>query len=123
MTKKILVVEDSQAMRKLITSIIDSVDDVEVTEAQNGFEALRLLPRESFDLIITDINMPDINGLELLSYVRQSEKHQSIPVVIVTSEASAADRQRGMALGATDYISKPFAADALLKVINRLLGR
>lgn len=122
MTKKILVVEDSQAMRKLITSIIDGVDDVEVTEAQNGFEALRLLPRENFDLIITDINMPDINGLELLSYVRKSDKHQSVPVVIVTSEASAADRQRGMALGATDYISKPFAADALLKVINRLLG-
>lgn len=122
MTKKILVVEDSQAMRGLIASIIEGVDGADVTEAQNGFEALRLLPRDKFDLIITDINMPDINGLELLNYVRQSDKHAKTPVVIVTSEAGAADRERGMALGATDYITKPFVADAFLSIVHRLLG-
>jgi two-component system chemotaxis response regulator CheY len=122
MAKQILVVEDSQAIRGLIATLMEADADHVVTEAHDGFAALRLLPHQQFDLIITDINMPDINGLELLHYVRQSERHRNVPVVIVTSESSEQDRQRGLALGASDYLTKPFAADTFLGVVHRLLG-
>ena len=70
--RRILVTEDSATMRSLLIATIESCGDYEVIEASSGFEALRLLPREKVDLIITDINMPDINGLELISYVRKN---------------------------------------------------
>jgi two-component system chemotaxis response regulator CheY len=120
--RKILVVEDSSAMRGLIASIVDEVGDCEVVEVSNGFEALRRLPREVFALVITDINMPDINGLELLSFIRKSANSAATPVLIVTSEGSEKDRDRGIALGANAYVTKPFVADELLKTVRRLLA-
>src|SRR4051812_39440827 len=115
--RKILVVEDSPAMRGLIASIVDAVGDCEAVEVGNGFEALRRLPREVFSLIITDINMPDINGLELLSFIRKSPNSLTTPVIIVTSEGSDKDRDRGLALGANAYLTKPFAPDELLETV------
>ena len=108
-------------MRGLIASIVDEVGELEVVEVANGFEALRQLPRESFDLIITDINMPDINGLELLSYIRRSPSSKDTPVLIVTTEGSNKDRDRGLALGANAYLTKPFDASELAKTVRRLL--
>lgn len=119
--KKILIVEDSPAMRGLIASIIDEVGDCEVVEVSNGFEALRQLPRERFALIITDINMPDINGLELLSFVRKSPQSADTPVIIVTTESSETDRDRGMALGANAYLTKPFEPESLVSMVKELL--
>lgn len=120
---KVLVVEDSSAMRGFISSILDHVEGCDVIEVDNGYEALRILPREAFDLIITDINMPDINGLELLSFVRNNATYENTPVLIVTSESSERDRERGMALGANAYLSKPFAPDELRSVVRKLLGQ
>jgi len=119
---KILVVEDSSAMRGLIGSIVDRVEDCEVTEVSSGFEALRLLPRESFALIITDINMPDINGLELLSFVRKNPSYLTTPVLIVSTESSERDRAKGMALGANAYLTKPFTPEELQAAVKKLLA-
>jgi two-component system chemotaxis response regulator CheY len=120
--RKVLVVEDSPAMRGLICSIVDEIEDCEVIEASNGFEALRRLPRDTFALIITDINMPDINGLELLSFVRKGANTVTTPVLIVTSEGSEKDRDRGMALGANAYLTKPFAPEELAATVRKLLS-
>ena len=120
--RKVLVVEDSPAMRGLIASILDEIEDCEIVEVANGFEALRRLPRDTFSLIITDINMPDINGLELLSFIRKSANSIKTPVLIVTSEGSERDRDRGMALGANAYVTKPFAPEELLSTVRRLLA-
>ncbi|MCK5689896.1 response regulator [Myxococcota bacterium] len=122
MPKKVMVVEDSQAMRGLIASLVGDLDDVEVVEVASGYEALKVLPRESADLIVMDINMPDINGLELLSFVRKSPAFKNIPVVMVTTEASKEDRKRGMALGANAYLTKPFDPDDLQETVRSLLG-
>jgi len=120
----ILIVEDSSTMRALLTSALEDLDvAVKVTEAESGFEALRLLPRESFDLIVTDINMPDINGLELVSFVRNNTAYQEIPLIIVSTEGSERDRDKGVGLGADAYLVKPFEPEALRDVVRELLTR
>jgi two-component system chemotaxis response regulator CheY len=122
--QRILIVEDSETMRSLLASSLEELSvPVKVTEAASGFEALRVLPREEFDLVITDINMPDINGLELVSFVRSNERYRSIPLVIVSTEGSERDRDRGLELGADAYLVKPFDPAALCQVVSDLLGR
>ena len=120
--KKILITEDSPTMRSLLASTIESVDGYEIVEASSGFEALRLLPREKVDLIITDINMPDINGLELISYVRNNPNYSHIPLFIVSTESSEKDLEKGLALGANEYLVKPFDPDRLLELLRTYLG-
>ena len=121
---RILIVEDSATMRSLLVSALsDQGVAVKITEAASGFEALRALPRERFDLILTDINMPDINGLELVSFVKGNAAYRAIPLVIVSTEGSERDRERGLALGADAYLVKPFEPDALRDVVSGLLGR
>jgi len=115
--KKILIAEDSSTMRSLLVATIEALDGYQIVEAASGFEALRFLPRESFDLIITDINMPDINRLELVSFVRNSDAYRSIPLFIISTEGSERDREKGLALGANEYLVKPFDPSRLQELI------
>jgi two-component system chemotaxis response regulator CheY len=125
--RKILVVEDSAAARSLVRAILeepafaDEHGGCEVVEATCGFDAMRLLPRGKFDVIITDINMPDINGLELIHFIRKSEHHRTTPLVIISTQATERDRDRGLALGANAYVSKPFTPEELRAVVQGLL--
>lgn len=123
MKRSILIVEDSATMRSLIASTLEELEDYEITEASSGFEALKILPGREFDLIITDINMPDINGLELVNFVKKHPTYKETPLIIVTTEKSAEDRKRGMALGADTYITKPFEADDLQDAVTKLLEK
>ncbi len=120
--KKILVTEDSSTMRSLLVSTIESLEGYQIVEAASGFEALRLLPREKVDLIITDINMPDINGLELISYVRNNPNYQDIPLFIISTESSEKDMEKGLALGANEYLVKPFNPLKLQELITKYIG-
>lgn len=104
-------------MRSLLIATIESLGGFQIIEASSGFEALRLLPRESVDLIITDINMPDINGLELVSFVRTSDNYRHIPLFIISTEGSERDREKGLALGANEYLVKPFDPARLQELI------
>jgi two-component system chemotaxis response regulator CheY len=120
--KTILIVEDSATTRALIRAVVDELGDFETSEAASGFEALKMLPQQEYDLIITDINMPDINGLELISFVRNNPRYNRLPIVIVSTERSEEDRNRGLALGATAYVSKPFKSDELQEIIKKTIG-
>ncbi|MDF1579864.1 MAG: response regulator [Desulfuromonadales bacterium] len=122
MAKKILIAEDSATMRSLIVSTISAMGNYETIEAANGFEALRILPQEKVDLVITDINMPDINGLELVSFIKKNPNYQTTPLFIVSTEGSDRDREKGMALGADAYLVKPFSPVELQALINKYLG-
>lgn len=122
MVKKILIAEDSSTMRALIVSTIAAMGEFETVEAANGFEALRILPREKVDLIITDINMPDINGLELVSFIRNNENYRTTPLFIISTEGSERDREKGLALGANAYLVKPFAPQQLQELVRRYLS-
>jgi two-component system chemotaxis response regulator CheY len=121
MTSKILIVEDSKASRELISATVEGISDLEAISTHSGLEALKLLARERFALIITDINMPDINGLELIRFVKQHPHHQNTPLFIVTTEGREKDRDRGLALGAVEYLVKPFPPESLEGLLRRYL--
>ena len=123
MTKKILIAEDSPTMRSLIASTIAALGDFVIVEAANGFEALRILPREKVDLVITDINMPDINGLELVSFIKNNPNYRNTPLFIISTEGSERDREKGISLGADAYLVKPFEPGQLQELIERFLGK
>lgn len=120
-SQRVLVVDDSSTMRAFVVAALES-DGFEVTAAKSGFEALKILPGASFHLIVTDVNMPDINGLELVRYVRQSPTHKSTPLIIISTDGRDKDRDRGMQLGASAYLVKPFAPDALLSLARTVMA-
>ena len=122
MQRKILVVEDSPMTRSLIVSSLEGIGSFTIVEAANGFEALRKLPEVTPDLVITDINMPDINGLEVVRFVKQSDQFSHIPVIIVTTEGRDVDRERGLRLGADRYLIKPFEPTQLQQFVQELLS-
>src|SRR5260221_12210860 len=118
---KVLVVEDSKVMRELVASTCEAIDGVGVVETGSGFEALKMLPREQFNLIITDINMPDINGLELINFVKKNPRYRETPLFIISTESSQKDKERGLALGAAEYLCKPFSPETLGELVRRYL--
>jgi two-component system, chemotaxis family, chemotaxis protein CheY len=122
MRAKVLVVEDNNAMRSLIAAALEEHLDVNVFEAENGFSALKLLPENEFQLILTDINMPDINGLELITFLRQHPVYKDVPIVIISTESSEEDRRRGLSIGANGYLVKPFTDGELVKLVNQHLS-
>jgi two-component system chemotaxis response regulator CheY len=119
--KNVLVVEDSKAIRSMIRVSLEEAGGFFVVEAGNGFEALKTLPTRGFDLIVTDINMPDINGLELIGFVRSNPAYKNIPLIIVSTEKSDEDKKRGLALGASGYVIKPFTKEDLMGAVNHAL--
>ena len=118
---KILIVEDSKASREFIAATVESIDGVEAFTTKSGFEALKLLPRHRFDLIITDINMPDINGLELINFVKRNPNYRETPLFVITTEGREQDRAKGLALGAAEYLIKPFEPQSLEGLLRRYL--
>lgn len=120
--KSALVVDDSNAIRALVRSLVEDIGDINVVEAPTGFEALKALPQQPFDLVLVDINMPDINGLELTNFIKTSGQYKNIPVVIITTERSEEDVKKGMALGAFAYITKPFEYSELQGVVRKALN-
>jgi two-component system chemotaxis response regulator CheY len=127
--RKILVVEDSAATRALVRAALEDptfatpYGGCEVVEASCGFDAMRLLPRTTFDVIVTDINMGDINGLELIHFIRKSEHHRKTPLVIISTQAARVDIDRGLALGADAFVPKPFTPERLRETIGKHLQR
>lgn len=118
MPHQVLLVEDSRAMRQFVRAILEASGRYEVLEVGNGFEALRTLPREQFDVIITDINMPDVSGIELIRFVRGNERHKQTPVVVISTDASTVDSERASKAGASAFVAKPFTGQDLLAAVD-----
>ena len=117
-----LVVEDSPTMRQLIVFALKRLPELDIVEASDGVDALKKLPGARTDLVLTDINMPIMDGLKLVSLMKGNPLYKDIPVVIITTEGAAEDREKGMALGARAYIPKPIQTSNLLKVVREILG-
>jgi two-component system chemotaxis response regulator CheY len=120
---RFLVVEDSPTMRQLISFSLKRFKGCTIVEAVDGVDALKKLQTEEVDMILTDINMPVMDGLKLVSLVRQNPKTKELPIVIITTEGAQEDRERGLALGANAYICKPIQSSHLTQVINDLLDK
>ena len=116
-----LVVDDSPAMRKQLSYALQRVMGMDATEAGDGADAWRKLATSTFDILITDINMPLMDGLKLVSLVRSGGPHQRIPIVVITTESAEADRRRAMALGASAYLVKPVQAQQVVDTVKTLL--
>jgi len=120
---RFLIVEDSPTMRQMISFSLKRFHNVQIIEAVDGLDALRKLAGpEKIDLILTDINMPVMDGLKLVSMVRQNASLRDIPIIIITTEGAEEDRERGLALGANAYIAKPIQSSHLIRTISELLA-
>ena len=117
----VLIVEDSPTMRQLISFALKRIRGVRIVEASDGVDGLKKLSSERFDLILTDINMPIMDGLKLVSLVRNDANYKTIPIVVITTEGAQEDRERALALGANDYITKPIQPTKILEVARNLL--
>ena len=119
--KTVLIVDDTSVTMSLIRAAIEDIEGLDIEEAHSGFEALKVLPRQSFDIILVDINMPDINGLELLNFIKTNEHYKTIPVIIISTESSEEDRKKGISLGAAGYLTKPFSPEDLQETVKKHL--
>ncbi|MBI3610089.1 MAG: response regulator [Nitrospirae bacterium] len=116
-----LVVEDSPTMRQLISFSLKRIRGAKIIEAGNGVEALKKLSENKFNLILADINMPLMDGLKLLSIVRKDPNYSHVPVIIVSTEGTETDKEKGMKLGANAYLPKPIQTSDLLRTVKTLL--
>lgn len=116
-----LIIEDSPTMRQLIRFALNRIPGAEIVEASDGVDGLKKLSSNKVDLILTDINMPIMDGLKLVNLVRSNDSYKEIPIVIITTEGAQEDRERAMALGANAYITKPIQATSLLSTVKGLL--
>jgi two-component system chemotaxis response regulator CheY len=118
---RILIVEDSPTMRQLLVFALKRMKDVDIVEAQDGMDGLRKVTSDDFDLALIDINMPVMDGLKLVSLIRGEENIAEMPIVVVTTEGAQEDRDRALALGANEYLTKPIQANKVLAVAKALL--
>jgi len=125
-TLRVLIVDDSPAARLLIADAVIRSGrrqgrTTQVTEAADGFEALRLLPRQPFDLVLTDVNMPALSGLELIRMIRARPEQRALPIVAISTEREPDDIRRARSAGADGYLAKPFEAETLDKLLLEVL--
>ena len=119
--KSILLVDDSRAVRQLVKFMISRHIDSDIQEAGDGVEAVDKIKDQDFDLVITDINMPNMDGLSLVKKVRE-EMDLKVPIIIVTTMGKEQDRDAGLNLGANSYVTKPIQAPELMREVTNLLG-
>ena len=119
--RNILIVDDSRAVRQLLKMVLQRHVDCNLIEAEDGQEAYEKLKTDSYDLLITDINMPRMNGLSLVGRVR-NEMNLRIPIVIVTTMGHEEDRDAGLNLGADTYITKPINGSHLVQTVTGLIN-
>ncbi len=116
-----LVVEDSPMMRQLIVFALSRIKNLSVVEADDGVDGLKKLAAGRFDIVITDINMPIMDGLKLVKRIRSDAVHRDVPIMIITTEGAEEDRQRALQLGANSYITKPIQAPQVISKVKELL--
>jgi len=117
-----LVVDDSPAMRRQLSHALQRTLGISAVEAADGAEAWKKLAEARFDIVLTDVNMPVMDGLKFIALVRQAGGHRAVPIVVITTEGAEADRGRAMALGANAYLVKPVQSQQVAAAVRRLLG-
>jgi len=118
---RILIVEDSPTMRQLLSFALKRLKDVDVVEASDGMDGLRKVTSDHFDLAFVDINMPVMDGLKLIPLIRGEKNLEAMAICVITTEGASEDRERALALGANEYLTKPIQSNKVLAVAKSLL--
>lgn len=121
MGKKILIVDDSITIRKSVSFVLTN-EGYEVTEADDGITGLAAAEKDTFNLVITDINMPQMNGIDLIQNLRKMPNYKFTPIIALTTESQNDKMQEGKAAGATGWIVKPFTSEKLVAITKKILG-
>ncbi|MFW1677179.1 response regulator [Pontibacter sp. JAM-7] len=119
---RVLIVDDSNMARKLIRRVLSGLGIENFTEAEDGSAAMTELTEKEFDLVVTDYNMPQVNGLELTEFIRSSAQHAHLPILMVSSEANQAHLQNISRAGVNALTDKPFEPDTIRQILTRILG-
>jgi two-component system, chemotaxis family, chemotaxis protein CheY len=119
---RILIVDDSATIRKMVRASLRPLDEAEFVEAGNGLEAIEEIALGPVALIILDLNMPDMHGVDVLKFLRRHQGCRDVPVVVLTTRGDEASRETALAAGATQYLTKPFAPQVLLLAARDLLS-
>ncbi|HZX36557.1 MAG TPA: response regulator [Thermodesulfobacteriota bacterium] len=124
MAYRVLIIEDSPTMRQLLVFTLKRVRELEIEQAGDGVEGFKKLSAAKFDLILTDINMPVMDGLKFVGLLRNdaANENKGIPIIIITTEGGEAERDKGLALGANSYITKPINAVSLISAVRKHLN-
>ena len=117
-----LIVDDSKVMREMVIACLRALDGLAFTHAASGLEALEKLSLQAFDVVVLDLNMPDIGGYEVIEFIRGQDKLLNLPILVVTTRGDDSSRARALAAGATRFMTKPFAPEALLGEVRTLIG-
>lgn len=121
MTQRVMTVDDSASVRQLVGFTLRQVG-YEVMEASDGKDAITRLAGQAVNMVITDLNMPNMDGIELIKWLRSQSLYKFIPIVLLTTESQNEKRQRAKAAGATGWIVKPFKQEQLVAVVKKVLG-
>ncbi|WP_321371864.1 response regulator [uncultured Desulfuromusa sp.] len=121
--RHVLVVDDSPTMRQFIVFALKRFPNFIVDEADNGVTALKQLSLKKYDLLLTDVNMPMMDGLKLVGLIRNDVVNAELPIVVITTEGSDMTRDRALKIGADEFITKPLQTARLIEVVRRLLDR
>jgi two-component system chemotaxis response regulator CheY len=119
--RKILIVDDSPTIRRMVTASLQNLEDVSFEEASNGLEAIEKLARDRFTLMILDLNMPDMHGLEVLRFIGAHAQYRGVPVIVLTTRFDDDSRKAALSHGASLYLTKPFQPAALREHVASLL--
>ena len=119
---EILVVDDSKVMREMIVACLRAQPGLTFTHAASGLEAIEKLSLQKFDLMLLDLNMPDIGGIEVVEFVRAQDHLKALPVIVVTTRGDEGSRTKALEAGASRFITKPFTPEGLLGEVRGLLG-
>ena len=120
--KKILIVDDSPTMRRMVMASLRDLRDVSFDEAGSGLEALERLALSPVDLILLDLNMPDVHGIEVLEFLRKHEIYRAMPVIILTTRGDDQSRSAALRNGVAAYLTKPFLPSVLASQVRQLLN-
>ena len=118
----ILVVDDSKVMREMMIACLRGLEGFAFDQASSGLEAIEQLSLKSFDLLLLDLNMPDIGGIEVVEFVRSQDRLRHVPIIIVTTRGDDDSKAKALAVGATRYLTKPFAPDIIQSEVNSVLS-
>ena len=120
--KQVLVVDDSKVMREMIVACLRPEPVLAFTHAASGLEAIEKLSLQRFDILVLDLNMPDIGGIEVVDFVRAQDTLRDLPIIVVTTRGDEASRTKALGAGASRFMTKPFTPEDLLSQVRGLLG-